>query len=315
MGKSFLETAFSLSHRILSRSRVEDMTTEEEDFAHITKEVYGEPENRRTTLRGYTLLRTYIPLHETFVPLNDERWAVYRAPNCLDHVLVFRGMKNWEDATDYDCEQNWGFGRQRYMMDATVWAFRVMMFFARRHAEGRGKNQGGDDANLRFWVAGHSLGGSVAMGVILHLQDIPSVAQQLEDDALALTLPFTYYTVYKQEIADPWNVAISLASKTPPYKLCGGHVFNPGAWARSEDAVSAAIVSLVHLFRQHRQGRDGRADRPVTTHHILGDLLSCWHRIGKEKNYLPKKKTALLMSWLPSKRDKAGGPHNMNNFL
>ena len=78
------------------------------------------------------------------------------------------------------------------------------MFFAKRHAEGRRNNQGGDDANLRLWVAGHSLGGSVAMGLILHLNDILSIAQQLEDDALfALRGPSMYYTVFKQDVADP----------------------------------------------------------------------------------------------------------------
>ena len=89
------------------------------------------------------------------------------------------------------------------------------------------------------------------MGVMLHLHDIPSVAQQLEDDALALKVSSKYYAVFKQEIADPWNDAISRTGTMPPYELRGGHVFNPGSWPRSEDAVSAAILSLMHLFRQY----------------------------------------------------------------
>ena len=44
MGRSFLEAAFYSYQRVLRRSRVEDMITGEEHLAHITNEVYREPE-------------------------------------------------------------------------------------------------------------------------------------------------------------------------------------------------------------------------------------------------------------------------------
>ena len=324
MGRSVLEAALSLPSRAMNRSRAEDMTTEEKDFAHFSNEIYKKPDDRDTTLRGYTLLQTEIPKHEGSVSLNDERWAVYRAPNGIDHILVFRGTANWEDV-GHDLELQGGFGEHKYMMDAAVWSSRVMLFL---NAEFSRNVEGGDEAHLRFRVTGHSLGGAVAMGVILYLHDIPNVAKQLEGDGFERERS-PDFTVFKQEIADPWNAEFSRKGSEPPYELCGGHVFNPGAWPRDfprdyatlmavgSDVLVGNYGSLMHVYDQHYDviNSGNRVEKGVTTHHVIGDLISCCYRMGKEKTYPPKDTMAFLMSWWPGKKDKARGPHSMLNFL
>lgn len=54
-------------------------------------QMYEPPSHRTSLLRGYTLLQDVMTVNGATVPLNDTRWAVYRAPNDLDHVLAFRG--------------------------------------------------------------------------------------------------------------------------------------------------------------------------------------------------------------------------------
>ena len=298
MGRSILKTVVSLPRRALDRLRVEDMTTEEKDFAYFSKEVYKEPNHRQPTLRGYTLLQTEIPGREGPMPLNDKRWGVYRAPNGIDHVLVFRGTADLEDV-GHDIDLRGGFGEHKYTMDAAVWSLRVIVFFAERHADRRRNGESDDEACLKFRVAGHSLGGAVAMGVILHLHDIPFVAQHLEGDASTRN----HSSDFKREIVDPWKDATSRSERMPLYELCGGHVFNPGAWPRhsnrdfatlktvGSDTRSGKFISLLRLYLRHSEARNSyEVYKGVTTHHILGDVVSCCYRMGEEKSYLPKKR-------------------------
>ena len=317
MGRSFLETAVSLPRRVLGRLRVEDMATEEKDFAHFSEEVYKKPNHRQTTLRGYTLLQTEIPGREGPMPLNDKRWGVYRAPNGINHVLVFRGTADLEDV-GHDIDLCGGFGEHEYTMDAAVWSLRVILFFAEQHADRRHNGESDDEACLKFRVAGHSLGGAVAMGVILHLHDIPLVAQHLEGDASTRN-HYSDVANFKREIVDPWKDTTSRSETMPLYELCGGHVFNPGAWPRdlnrdfatlrtvASDIRGGKYVSLLHLFLRPPEARNSHdVYKRVTTHHILGDLVSCCYRMGDEKSYLPKNKAGSVLAWRP---------HRMENFL
>lgn len=88
------------------------MSIEEKDFAHLSNEVYTAPADRRPEIRGYTLVQDKIRGGKTAVPLNDERWAVYRAPTHLDYVLVFRGTAGWK-GVGHDIQLMAGFGEHR----------------------------------------------------------------------------------------------------------------------------------------------------------------------------------------------------------
>ena len=361
LGRSVLETVYTLPSRWASALRVEDMDDEVKGCAHFSNEVYNEPDSRRTELRGHTLLKGNIPKKYNLperresVPLNDKRWAVYRAPNGLDHVLVFRGTKDKDDL-GHDLRLGMGFGEHEYMIEAAVWSSQVMLFL-----DGKGR--------LRFRVTGHSLGGAVAMSVILHLHNIPVASKYIADDAKTHNRPPELSITFKQKVKDPWEDAISKTGIVRPYEVSGGHVFNPGAWPRQRNfprdytalmtvaggagalvdahafgsvalaglltagtgtaMVTANVVSsltgfgvllggsifLLYRYNQTHGGTDSRPDKGVTTHHIIGDLISCSYRMGKEKSYMPKRKRAFLLARWPAKNIKSWGPHSIENFL
>lgn len=98
------------------------------------------------------------------IPLNNTRWAVYRAPDQVGHVLVFRGTAGREDL-----RHNWtllrGFGEHEYMHDAAVWSMRVMTFLVSRHHRDGGSRP----------FSGPSLG-AVAIGISLLLLYAMNVA-------------------------------------------------------------------------------------------------------------------------------------------
>lgn len=134
---------------------------------------YSNPRDRPVELRGYELLQDQLPLlggeSGGTEPLNAERWMVYRHPNKIDHVLVFRGT-----ADKLDMEYNAhlltkGLAEHKLMMDSASWALRAFLFLEKQAQDER-NNTGGDgndgtavdpDARcLKFWITGHSLGGA-----------------------------------------------------------------------------------------------------------------------------------------------------------
>lgn len=294
------------------------------------------PDDRSNNLRGYTLLRHHIPLGDELVPLNDTRWALYRAPDGEHHVLAFRGTQDWEDL-GHDANLVCAFGEHKYMMDAAVWSTRVMMFLAAQHLDSGHVVNGGANS-LKFQVTGHSLGGAVAMGVVLLLHDIPAVAKHFHRKEAS-------FIRYQREILDPWNATITERGAALPYELGGGHIFNPGAIPNVYAArrlhvpngsrafvgevaatplVSATIgVGLAvgtcavsaYLYNRHKRLTAECVDKRVITHHILGDLVSCTFRLGTERSYAPKDKRSLLMAVWPGKSAKASGPHSIVNFM
>lgn len=326
MGRGPLETLLSFPQRAWHRLRLEDMSIEEKDHACFSNEMYKEPARRYTELRGgYTLLTDEIPATSvrSAVPLNDKRWAVYRAPNQVDHVLAFRGSADMEDMR-HDVNLGQAFGEHDYMVDATVWSLRVMLMLASQH-------DGEAGINLKFSVTGHSLGGAVAMVVMLMLYDIPATAQHLESPD---------FPRFRQDVADTWHAAIvarGSAAPLPPYELVGGHIFNPGAipdvpgereaaqflakWGvKAATGVTiglGAAALAMYLYGRHRARLSDSVDKRVTTHHILGDLLSCSFRMGAEKSYMAKDKRArqLLTASSPGKIGKEWGCHSIANFL
>lgn len=93
-----------------------------------------------------------------------------------------------------------------------MWAMRVMKFWA---------SQPSNRANrLKFSVMGHSLGGAVALWV-LQVLDIPASALRIDEAARSATGRLGPLESLKYIKAREWT--------TPPYDLCGGHLFNPGA--------------------------------------------------------------------------------------
>ncbi|CAM9561461.1 unnamed protein product [Ectocarpus fasciculatus] len=348
MGRGLIETVLTLPRRLVQTSRLEDMTDEEKAFACLSNEVYKKPGNdddnspagdeHRGARCGYTLLRGEIPAAAgddgPTLRLNDTRWAVFRAPNKVDHVLAFRGTADRRDALNDVLLFHGDFDQHKYMLDATVWALRVILFLSKQHDSG-----GGDGGvGLRFSVTGHSLGGTVAMGVIVLLHDIPTTAMRRPTD-----------TRYQQQVLGVWNAErTNWSEAAAPYELVGGHIFNPGAWpgldgpvargsavvgfwltgafAAAGAAATAAMCAVtvgsgcalaMYLYRSHTERMSDRVDKWVTTHHILGDVVSGFFRLGTEKNYLPKDKKArrLATASSPGKIGKEWGCHSMANFL
>lgn len=107
------------------------MTTEEKACAQLSDAVYEAPGERSTEqcyLGGYRLVEGEIPAvgDGPAIPLNDKRWAVYRAPDIVGHVLAFRGTAEVEDLR-HDLNLYSGFGEHEYMFDAAVWTIRVVL--------------------------------------------------------------------------------------------------------------------------------------------------------------------------------------------
>lgn len=76
---------------------------------------------------------------------------------------------------------------------------RVMLFLVEQHADRFPKR----DTRLKFRVAGHSLGGAVAMGVMLLLHNIPDITDLLqrnerkqENRGLA-----SFFSTFKENVA------------------------------------------------------------------------------------------------------------------
>lgn len=258
MGRGFWETVLTLPRRAWGKSKVQDMTIEEKACAHFSDAVYAEPGQRSTEQcvhGGYILLQDEIPAEgdNPAIPLNGKRWAVYRAPDGVSHVLAFRGTADTEDLR-HDLNLQRGLGEHEYMMDAAAWSMRVMTFLAsqQRHARRRGEHDGGSNADtdgLKFSVTGHSLGGAVAMGVMLMLHDIPATAQQLEKDARVLRAGPDFLR-FKRDVVDVWYAAVAARGPgegAPPFELVGGHIFNPGAIPALPDGPRAHVASNVAL--------------------------------------------------------------------
>ncbi|CBJ33523.1 hypothetical protein Esi_0504_0009 [Ectocarpus siliculosus] len=337
MGRGLIETVLTLPRRLVRTSRLEDMTDEEKAFACLSSEVYKKPGNddndnnnpasdeHRGAPCGYTLLRGEIPAAAgddgPAVRLNDTRWAAFRAPNQVDHVLAFRGTADRRDALNDVLLFHGDFDQHKYMLNATVWAL-----------------GGGGGGGLRFSVTGHSLGGTVAMGVMVLLHDIPTTARRRPND-----------TRYQQQVLGAWNAErANWSGAAAPYELVGGHIFNPGAWpglvgpvaggsavagfwltgaftltgAAATAAMCAVTVGsgcalALYLYRSHTERLSDRVDKRVTTHHIIGDVVSGFFRLGTEKNYMPKDKRArrLATACSPGKMGKEWGCHSIANFL
>lgn len=231
---------------------------------------------------------------------------MYRAPDQVGHVLVFRGTAGREDLRHASTLYR-GFGEHEYTCDAAVWSMRVMTFLASQHhrdggshtffgpslgavaigisllllyamnvavwflpqapllavgvavwsikvtrslVRKRSKNDdnNGDTGGLKFLVTGHSLGGAVAMGVLLLLHDIPATAQHLEKDARSLAAG-PDFKHFKREVVDVWYAAIAERGLLPglSFDLVGGHIFNPGAIPGLPDGPRAHVASNLAL--------------------------------------------------------------------
>lgn len=320
MDRGLLATLFTFPMRYATSLRHEDMSQEEMDFAHITTEVYKEPGNRRSRLREYTLLDDMTDRASVSVSMNDVRWAVYRADNDIDHILVFRGTLDWEDMAHDVQLLLGGRGEHEYTMDAAIWAHRVMLSLSTQR-----EDRSGDGDSLKFRVAGHSLGGTVAMGVSLLLHDVPAVGDRLGNDGGFLQRSLC--EKFREHVARPWE------DSAVTYEICGGHIFNPGFFPRemtsvhgdtSEDVASVdlsfvgrLLLNVVQNFERDVINRlassdDDSPDKKITTHHVLGDLISCSFALGMEKSYRVKKPQSFVM---PTGETVKWGVHSMANFL
>lgn len=320
--RSLLTTIATLPKRSATRSLLTNMSKEERDFAYITTEVYKEPDKRRSKLRGYTLLEGTTDRDNGSVTINDLRWAVYRADNGINYILVFRGTNNMEDGTHCMQLLLGGKGEHEYTMQAAIWAHRVMLSLFKQRDQ-----RSGDGRNLVFQVAGHSLGGTVAMGVSLLLYDVLAIRDRPEPDGGPLA--WRLYNDFLTHIARPWEDAAVL-SENRLYKIYGGHIFNPGCFPRDLTAVQGdtddfsstdssfmvgAILATIGNFGKdiidQLASSDGETpDKRITTYHIFGDFLSCSFALGTQKNYRSKHP---WISWLSMTAE--WGAHSMANFL
>lgn len=295
------------------------MSTIEKDHAHLSQQVYEDPDSRKAMPRAYSHMREEIPAvgSEPSVPLNGDRWAVYRAPDGGRFVLAFRGTKFTED-DDNDIHHDvqligTPFGKHEYILAAARWSLKAMLFLASRCH---------DTTCLKFSLTGHSLGGTVAMGVLLLLHDVPATAQYLQagrDEERQTSGGLPDYQTYADEFLHPWNAATQeRTGETFPYEIVGGDIFNPGAWPTLAPGGMAKVASGVALagtatvsvplagfavvaalvgpeakhMRERRHDHDPdveSVDQLITTHHMLGDVLSTNFGLGREKSYATTK--------------------------
>lgn len=347
MGRGLIETVLTLPRRLVRTSHLEDMTDEEKAFACLSSEVYKKPGNddddnnpasdeHRGARCGYTLLRGEIPAvagdDGPAVRLNDTRWAVFRAPNQVDHVLAFRGTVDRRDALNDVLLFHGDFDQHKYMLNATVWALRLILFLSTQHDNG-----GGGGGGLRFLVTGHSLGGR-------------------GDGSYG---PAPRYPHHRQASSERHEVPAASLGRLErgegqlerggrAVRACRRTHFNPGAWpgpvgpvaggsavvgfwltgafAVTGAAATAAMCAVtvgsgcalaMYLYRSHTERLSDRVDKRVTTHHIIGDVVSGFFRLGTEKNYMPKDKRArrLATACSPGKIGKEWGCHSIANFL
>eukprot|EP00903_Cladosiphon_okamuranus_P019495 g17928.t1 len=302
--RSSLESLRTLGSRYKGRSKINEMSTIERDHAYLSQQVYEKPDSREMMVRSYILLDEEIPADGTrpSIPLNGDRWAVYRAPDEPRFVLVFRGtnIKNRDDRTQCINLIDTPIGKHRYIMDAAAWALQVILFLVSRRR---------DDTCLKFSLTGHSLGGTAAMWVLLLLHDVPGTATSIQAGT-EVWRGLPDYETYAREFLGPWNAAKQGRTwETSPYEIVGGDIFNPGAWPWPADVaggivlLGAAAISVPMAGlgfagalvggRKPRQSSERRDDRDdvepthslITTHHILGDPLSLNFGLGKEKSY------------------------------
>lgn len=298
------------------------MSIVEKDHAHLSQEVYKDPDSRKIMLRSYIHLREEIPAvgTEPPVPLNGKRWAVYRSPEDNLFVLAFRGTQ-LTDINDIGHDVrliNTPFGKHQYIRAAAKWSLKAMLFLA---------SQCDDTTCLKFSLTGHSLGGTVAMGVLLLLHDVPATAQYLRagmDEGHESPGGLPDYQTYADEFLHPWECAKQAKTGgTLPYEIVGGNIYNPGAWpnlapggleraataargvaraaSRSGGASARVGIPLAGLafavalvepeirhMRERRRDRDVESvDKLITTHHMLGDIASNNFGLGREKSYAP----------------------------
>ncbi|CAN0556029.1 unnamed protein product, partial [Ectocarpus sp. 12 AP-2014] len=81
--------------------------------------------------------------------------------------------------------------------------------------------------------------------------------------------------------------------------------------------VGSGCALAMYLYRSHTERLSDRVDKRVTTHHIIGDVVSGFFRLGTEKSYMPKDKRArrLATACSPGKIGKEWGCHGIANFL
>ncbi|CAN0451753.1 unnamed protein product [Ectocarpus sp. 12 AP-2014] len=317
--RSSFKSLRTLRSRYKGRSKKSEMSTIEKDHAYLSKEVYEKPDSRKTRLREYIHRCDEIPGEGTrpSVPLNGERWAVYGAPDEPRFVLAFRGTNiTCRDDRTHDMNLiDTPISKHKYIMDAAAWSLQVMLFLASQRRDGN---------SLKCSLTGHSLGGTVAMGVLLLLHDVPGTARRLAagEEIFQHVGGLPDYEIYAREFLGPWNVAKEGRTwATSPYEIVGGDIFNPGAWPTAKDIaggvviagaamVSAPMAAAATAFafarsisRQSSERCDDRdvnsIDSLVTTHHILGDPVSLNFGLGKEKSYGTSKMSK----------------HSINNFL
>ncbi|CAM9781000.1 unnamed protein product [Ectocarpus sp. 13 AM-2016] len=313
LGRGCCWTIATCPYRATQATRLSSITEQQKDFAHFCNVSYNDPGDRPTELRGYELLQDDMPLRDgvdesgaTTEPLNGQRWMVYRHPNRVNHVLVFRGTVDKLDM-EYDAHLlTKGLADHKLVMDSAAFSLRAMIFLEKQAKDEGDARAGGagslDTTCLKFWVAGHSLGGSTAMGVMLLLNDPIDMVATLEDSAKSNKTRRQFLETYKEKIADVYTAAAAESGTSRPYDLVGGDIFNPGSaprcllfsnpWVCLFGCLStpAWIISRCGMFwyrlctyRHHGPG----ADQLVNNHHILGDTISMTFRMGKEKSYWP----------------------------
>lgn len=232
-GRSLASTLLTFPWRYATKSLLENMDPQERAYAHLSSEMYRAPDERAKIVHGYELAE------QGNDKLNDERCAVYWKceGSGIKCVLVFRGTADSADVVD-DLTLLKPIDSNPRIMSATVWAVDVMLLLFARYK----------GLSVTFDVTGHSLGGTVAIGVFVLLHDIPGVMKGVMDLKRK-----KYFGVgsdkYRTGVFEKWQGADALARTC--LTVTGGHLFNPGAFpleaeyvpTLSADAVPTAAVT------------------------------------------------------------------------